>query len=204
MRWPRRQALFRPVYSTTGEVCVDPPPLDVWQQGPILVFRVVKLEYIRAKVEGLKTLECLGNGVPCILRHLRGRPCWFVFCAATTDTHGKLLQGDEKNCAGKAIMIAPFVRVFTRGDANASDEEGKRLQLLLRSNWQWAYEDRWKAFLEFDSQRSMTLTDSAGCLGVPLPVVEGFKSCCKQAAGWGYEAHVVERWLCSHAIDLVE
>lgn len=183
---------------------MDPPLLYVWQQGPILVFRVVKLEYIRAKVQGLKTLECLGNGVPLILRHLRGRPCWFVFCAATTDTRGKPLQGDEKNCAGKAIMIAPFVRVFTRGDANASDEEGNRLKLLLESNWQWAYSDRWKAFLEFDSERSMTLTDSAGCLGVPLPVVEDFKPCCKQAAGWGYQAHVVKEWLGSHAIHLVE
>lgn len=189
---------------------MDPPGLyDVWQQqGPILVFRVVKLEYIRAKVEGLKTLECLGNGVPWILRHLRERPCWLVFCAATTDTHGKPLQGDDKNCAGKAIMIAPFLRVFTLDDANASDEEGARLKLLLQRNQKWAYRnDRggWKAFLEFDSERSMTLRDSAaGCLGVPLPVVEGFKSCCKQAAGWGYEAHVVKEWLGSHAICLVE
>jgi hypothetical protein len=150
---------------------------------PLLIFKVVKKDYIEKIGEGRKSVECSNNGIPTVLRHAldKGRPSWLVLCASCSDVYGApVLEG------GKALMIVLVVCVFSREDA----KRDLHLQQLLDCNSIWGKIDGWdpksyKDFIQLD-------TDHVSTIQCTYPdVCKGKRQCC----GWTYDQAVVTQWI---------
>lgn len=109
------------------------------------------------------------------------------------DGQGRALQGEHRDCGGKAILIGRVVRWFSLADCSDENSVGEELMMVLKKNSQWTDFQKWTKFIEFDwPEHVKVLQDRSGRLGCPVPEV---RSCMRQAASWGYEDEVVAAWL---------